>query len=326
MPGVCLNSWQTFGCESTIGLLWRRTDLWERLALIVLALMAARIVVVLTGVSYRCYLAERVPGIDATIGAFQRCRRELVADLSHQVGTLKSIASTAPYLGLAGTCLGITSAFRGYSGTRQFVAAMMVSGVAAALISTATGLLVAVPAIVSHNYLWTRIHSLESEIFGEARERAGRSFHIAQKLPLTARFSNIPFAVIAAPALAIFLAAFMSFPSSHSANGLPVGLTKIGALKAGRPSVEPIIIEITATSASDPPAIYVHSKKTSPAELENSLRKELRVRPQWLAYVQAENDVSWGEIVGVIDVVEGVHANVILSTVVPNANVARKSE
>src|SRR5260370_41850121 len=104
MPGVCPNSWQTYGCEWSIGYLWRWTSSLERLDLIVLALMLARIVFVVARVSYRYRLARRAGPVDPSSGAFQRARRKLAAELSIWVGGLKSIAFTAPYLGLAGRC------------------------------------------------------------------------------------------------------------------------------------------------------------------------------------------------------------------------------
>jgi biopolymer transport protein ExbD len=285
--------------------------------------MLAHVIVVVTRVSYRCHIAQRVQGIDAASRAFQRSRRKLVADLSLKVGTLKSIASTSPYLGLAGTCLGILGIFRGYVGTRYGAVIMTVFGLDAAFISTAAGLLVTVPALVSYNYLRTRVESLESEV--KAQERTGRHSHIAQRFPLTARFSKLPFAVIAAPALAISVAMFMTFSSFETPRGLPVRLVKIGVLEAEHFSVEPIVIEIIGTSRNGPPAFYVNSKKARSGELESRLRSELKTRPQCPAYVQAENSVSWGEVVNVIDVVEGLHANVVLLTITPTISVARKS-
>jgi len=316
MTGDCLNSWQTYGCDWSIGYLWRSTKLFERLDLIVLALMLAHIVIVVARVSYRYRLARRTKAIDTASEASQRARRKLAAELSIGVGSLKSIAFTAPYLGLAGTCVGILSIFGAYVGERGGLVVRTSSGIAAAFISSAAGLLVAVPAVVSYNHLRTRIASLESETWSNARER--------RKFPLTARFSKLPpFALIAAPALAISVAAFMTLSSFHTLKGLPVRLIKIGALDSEHFSVKPIVIEIIGTNGNGPPAVYVNSKKTPPDELKNRLRSELEVRPQWLAYVQAEDNVSWRDVASVIDVVEGLHANVVLLTITPDIVVSK---
>lgn len=106
MYGVCLNSWQTYGCEWSVGYLWRWMNWIVRLDVIVLALMLVCVVVVVTRIFYRYHLARPAGDTDSAT------RGRLAAVLSIELGGLKAIASTAPYLGLAGTCVGILSAYR----------------------------------------------------------------------------------------------------------------------------------------------------------------------------------------------------------------------
>src|SRR5271165_1366085 len=221
MPGACLNPWQTYECEWGVGYLWRWMNWITRLDVFVLALMLAYVVVVFTRVSYRYHVARRSRDIDTASPAFLRTRRKLVADLSAKAGNVKSIAFVAPYLGLAGTCM--LSAFRGFAMQRQAAMAMMTFYIAASLITTAAGLLVAVPATWSYNYLRTRIDLLASEISGNARRNSGHS-QVARSLLLTPRFSKLPFAVIAAPVLAIVLVVFLTFTSYRWPRGLEIGL------------------------------------------------------------------------------------------------------
>jgi hypothetical protein len=207
----------------SIGCLWRCTYLMERLVLTALALMLIHIAVVVTRVSYRCHLARRTQGTDTASREFQRSRKRLIAELSLWVGTLSSIASTAPYLGLAGTCLGILDNLSvGHAGSRQGFFVAMFSRMAAAFLSTAGGLLVAIPATVSYDCLRKCIESLRSEVSKDVVQRGSPHFHIAQKLPLAARFSKVPFALIAAPALVGCVAAFMTF--SFGRWDIPMGL------------------------------------------------------------------------------------------------------
>ncbi|MGA9978734.1 MAG: MotA/TolQ/ExbB proton channel family protein, partial [Candidatus Sulfotelmatobacter sp.] len=162
--------------------------------------------------------------MDRANQAFRRDRRKLVNKLNLWVGSLKSIASTAPYLGLAGTCLGTLSIFQGYVGSRNGFFVMVVTQVDAAFLSTAAGLLVAVPAVVSYNYLRSLIDSLDREVLGNVHELTGQSFQVAQRLPLAARFSKIPFAAVAAPLLAFSIMAYATFASFHAPTGLHVAL------------------------------------------------------------------------------------------------------
>jgi biopolymer transport protein ExbD len=303
MPGACPSSWQTYGCGWTIGYLWRWTTLWERLALLGLALMLAYVLVVLGSLSYRYHLARRVQGVDAASPAFQHNRRKLVADLKLRLGTLRAIAFTAPYLGLAGTCIGILAMFRAFSGTRFGAVLSMVFGLDAALISTAAGILVTVPAIVSYNYLCTRIESLESEI--NLPGRRGQPFRLASKFPLGARFSKIPFVFIAAPALAACITAFMTFPSFRTPRGFTVALASSRCDYEGSERV----ITLRITYAGE---LFLNTEKEDFSSLGPRLSQIYSLRVDRTLYLQAEDDVPVQTVADALDIVK-------------NANVERKA-
>lgn len=101
--------WQADGCEWTIGYLWRSMSTFGRLDVIVLALVLVYFFAIVIHVCCHYYLARRVQRIDSD-GAGSK---KLAAVLNVQVGSLKSIALAAPWLGLAGTCRGISSVFGG---------------------------------------------------------------------------------------------------------------------------------------------------------------------------------------------------------------------
>jgi hypothetical protein len=200
--------WQAGGCELSVRYVWRGMNWIVRLDVILLALMLAYIVAVVIRVSYRYHLARRVQGI----GTDSRNLRKLTGDLSIEVVNLRSIASTAPYLGLAGTCVGIMDAFGGIGMEKHAAEIMITSKVSLALVTTAAGILVAVTATCFYNYLRTRIDLLESEVANEAIEQGSRSSQVIQRLPLARRFSQLPaFALIAAPGLAILVAVHTPF-------------------------------------------------------------------------------------------------------------------
>ncbi|HEY6338275.1 MAG TPA: MotA/TolQ/ExbB proton channel family protein, partial [Candidatus Sulfotelmatobacter sp.] len=112
----------------------------QRIDLFALALMLVYVVIVLSHVSYKYRSARRVE--DADTEMFHRRRRKLAADLSGEVSSLKSVAFAAPYLGLAGTCVGILGIFRGYSGSMHGALVMVATAMAAALTSAAAGVIV----------------------------------------------------------------------------------------------------------------------------------------------------------------------------------------
>ena len=299
--------------------MWSWMNWLGRLDVILLALLLVHIVFVVGRVSHRCRSARKAIATDTDRQAFQRNRRMLVAELVLWVGSLRSIANIAPFLGLAGTCSGILSAFRGIGMEKHAAMAMMFSNIATALIPSAAGLLVAVPAVWAYNYLRTRIVLLESEIFTE-REKIGagpgsRSSRVARKFPLVRRFSHPPaFALIAAPCLAILAGMFTMFPSAHTLKGLEVGVLKPGGrmVRGDYFSTDAIVILVTRTGS-----IYVNSRKTQLDKLGNAIGSELRLRPQRVAYVGAEGDVPWAEVANVIDVAAGLETKVVLLTTVP---------
>lgn len=92
-----------------------------------------------------------------------RSKANIHAELKKGLGALATIASTAPFVGLLGTVLGIMNCFRGYTGSDVNYLTIVMQGISEALLTTAFGLLVAVPAAWSYNVFTTKIHSFDVE-------------------------------------------------------------------------------------------------------------------------------------------------------------------
>lgn len=86
------------------------------------------------------------------------------ADLRRGLGLLASVGSTAPFVGLLGTVLGIISAFQGIAATGSGGLAAVSAGISEALIETALGLAVAIPAVLAFNYLSAVISQEEQSL------------------------------------------------------------------------------------------------------------------------------------------------------------------
>jgi len=82
---------------------------------------------------------------------------EIVARLKRGLPILASVGSIAPFIGLLGTVLGIIAAFQGIAATGSGGIASVSAGIAEALVETALGLTVAIPAVLAFNYLSTSI-------------------------------------------------------------------------------------------------------------------------------------------------------------------------
>jgi biopolymer transport protein ExbB/TolQ len=108
--------------------------------------------------------------IEISERAMHRTSKTVVSDLNRGLGTLATIASSAPFIGLLGTCFGIMNAFRGIGMEKWTAIAMVMSFLGEALITTAMGLLVAVPALGCYNYLRNRENVMQSEMTNAALE------------------------------------------------------------------------------------------------------------------------------------------------------------
>jgi biopolymer transport protein ExbB/biopolymer transport protein TolQ len=93
----------------------------------------------------------------------------LANDLKSGLGMLATIGSTAPFVGLLGTTMGIVNAFTGMSAGGAGLEAIS-AGIAEALITTAIGLIVAIPAVWLYNYFSARLDTLFSELAYAGRE------------------------------------------------------------------------------------------------------------------------------------------------------------
>ena len=93
----------------------------------------------------------------------------LANELKWGLGILATVGSTAPFVGLLGTTMGIVNAFQGMSVGGAGLEAIT-AGIAEALITTAVGLLVAIPAVWLYNYFSGRLETLFSELAYAGRE------------------------------------------------------------------------------------------------------------------------------------------------------------
>ncbi len=97
-----------------------------------------------------------------------------IARLQFNLPILASAASTAPYIGLFGTVLGILAAFGEIARSGQTGASVVAGGITEALTATALGLGVAIPAVLAYNYFSGRVNALALQIEMHALEIAAR--------------------------------------------------------------------------------------------------------------------------------------------------------
>lgn len=109
--------------------------------------------------------------------AMERAVGETALKLESQMIVLATAVSGAPFLGLLGTVWGVMETFSGVAESGSANLAAMAPGVSAALITTVTGLLVAIPAMFGYNYLLTTIRATIVELDNFAAELASEFEH-----------------------------------------------------------------------------------------------------------------------------------------------------
>src|SRR6185436_2152456 len=104
------------------------------------------------------------PDLDAAERAVEKERGQVVAGMRKGLTSLATIAATAPFIGLFGTVIGIISAFTGMAQTGSGGLGAVSAGISEALVTTAFGLAVAIPAVWFFNYFNSRVEDLHTDI------------------------------------------------------------------------------------------------------------------------------------------------------------------
>ena len=108
--------------------------------------------------------------VDTVRRAIQRASALTANDLKKGVSALATIGATAPFVGLLGTVVGIITAFQGIAATGSGGLGAVSAGISEALVETALGLVVAIPAVWFYNYLTGRIEYFNVEMDNSSSE------------------------------------------------------------------------------------------------------------------------------------------------------------
>ncbi|NCO68904.1 MAG: flagellar motor protein MotA [Acidobacteria bacterium] len=108
--------------------------------------------------------------IESARRAIERATLMTTADFKRGLGGLATIASTAPFIGLFGTVVGIINAFAGMAASGSGGIGAVSAGIAEALVTTAIGLFVAIPAVWLYNFLLNQVERFQVEMANSASE------------------------------------------------------------------------------------------------------------------------------------------------------------
>lgn len=108
--------------------------------------------------------------IDSSQRALARASAIVHAELKRGLSGLATIGATAPFVGLFGTVVGIINAFKGIAAEKATGLAAVAGGISEALVTTALGLFVAVPAVWAFNYFTGKVEAFDVEMDNSSSE------------------------------------------------------------------------------------------------------------------------------------------------------------
>jgi biopolymer transport protein ExbB/TolQ len=108
--------------------------------------------------------------VDAVNRQMERAKERETANLKKGLALIATTGSTAPFVGLLGTVVGIINSFQGLAGDGGGGLSSVAGGISEALIATAVGLLVAIPAVMVYNYFNSRVEGFQIDMNDVASE------------------------------------------------------------------------------------------------------------------------------------------------------------
>jgi len=111
--------------------------------------------------------------------AMQRATMREIDRLERGLTSLATLGNISPFVGLFGTVIGVMRAFEAISQAGSGGIGTVSAGIAEALVATAAGLFVAIPAVAAYNHFVSRVKSLATEMDGAASELLGATHRLA---------------------------------------------------------------------------------------------------------------------------------------------------
>jgi biopolymer transport protein ExbB/TolQ len=108
--------------------------------------------------------------VESSKRALERTESIVHAKLKKGLSGLATIGSTAPFIGLLGTVIGILNAFQSIAASKSSGIGQVAGGISEALVTTAFGLLVAIPAVMAFNYFTNKVEAFDVEMDNSSSE------------------------------------------------------------------------------------------------------------------------------------------------------------
>jgi biopolymer transport protein ExbB/TolQ len=134
---------------------------------------------------------DPVASLELVTSALRDSMSETLIQLRQGLGFLATIGSTAPFIGLFGTVVGIINAFRSIAATGSGGMSVVSGGIAEALVSTALGIFVAIPAVVAFNHFTGKIETFHVQMNRASSQLVNRLFKIPELKELDVEVAEV---------------------------------------------------------------------------------------------------------------------------------------
>jgi biopolymer transport protein ExbB/TolQ len=134
---------------------------------------------------------DPVASLELVTSALRDSMSETLIQLRQGLGFLATIGSTAPFIGLFGTVVGIINAFRSIAATGSGGMSVVSGGIAEALVSTALGIFVAIPAVVAFNHFTGKIENFHVQMNRASSQLVNRLFKVPELKELDVEVAEV---------------------------------------------------------------------------------------------------------------------------------------
>ena len=248
--------------------------------------------------------------LDTVRRSIQRASALTASDLKKGVNPLATIGSTAPFVGLLGTVVGVINAFVGIASTGSGGIGAVSAGIAEALVETALGLFVAIPAVWFYNYLQSRLEYFNVEMDNSSsqlvdyfigrtskwthRSGTGASTMAMQLGSSTGVKSDINVTPLVDVMLVLLIIMMIVAPLLQQ--GVPVKLPV-----ATNSSEKPETQDQTVLAITPDKRLWINAVQVPEGDLRRRVQEVLDTKREKIIIIKADEDVEYGAVMAAMD-------------------------
>ncbi len=270
--------------------------------------------------------ASSVPPAELTRRELMRHSDALAADVRRGMGVLASVGSVAPFVGLLGTVVGIIDAFQGIAKEGSGGLGAVSAGISEALVVTAVGLLVAIPAVLAYNWLSTREtrscwrltkRAVSSSTFSKRTENrpmaSTEPLDGERRRPISGVKAEINVTPLVDVVLVLLIIFMVVTPTLEA--GVAVDLPSILNPDSGKNDVEPTTLTLTADGT-----LFLEKEAVAATEVEARLGRFRAEKPDARLVLKADRKLDYGKVRALFKTCQGLGFPGVALQVLDRAN------